>query len=391
MPCGWDALDGKFRSLERFVMSSWFRMIVCIFALTTGFTAYGQDAAKINSTKVSSDQWNSTVQKAVSYLRSQGQADDGSYSKQSSIGVTALVVTGLLNVGVSPDDPVVSKSLDYLLSFRQPDGGIYLKDSKHTNYETSLVLMALAKANRQGKHDATIAAATKYVKQMQWDETEEKNKEDMNYGGAGYGSKSRPDLSNTGFMIDALKSVGTSENDEAIQKALFFVSRCQNLDTPANTTPFAKLVNDGGFYYTPAAGGESFAGKEANGGLRSYGSMTYAGLKSMIFAGVKKDDPRVVGAIKFLKSHYSVTSNPGMGTSGLFYYYHTMAKALDALGNDEFVADDGAHAWRSEIFAQLQKFQSANGSFVNPDTRWLEGDANLVTGYALLTLAYLKP
>ncbi len=79
-----------------------------------------------------------------------------------------------------------SKSLDYLLSFRQPDGGIYLKDSKHTNYETSLVLMALAKANRQGKHDATIAAATKYVKQMQWDETEEKNKEDMNYGGAGY-------------------------------------------------------------------------------------------------------------------------------------------------------------------------------------------------------------
>ncbi len=86
MPCGWDALDGKFRSLERFVMSSWFRMIVCIFALTTGFTAYGQDAAKINSTKVSNDQWNSTVQKAVSYLRSQGQADDGSYSKQSSIG-----------------------------------------------------------------------------------------------------------------------------------------------------------------------------------------------------------------------------------------------------------------------------------------------------------------
>jgi len=40
--------------------------------------------------------------------------------------------------------------------------------------------------------------------------------------------------------------------DEAVQKALRFVSRCQNLETAHNTLPFAPLVNDGGFYYTAA-------------------------------------------------------------------------------------------------------------------------------------------
>jgi squalene-hopene/tetraprenyl-beta-curcumene cyclase len=119
--------------------------------------------------------------------------------------------------------------------------------------------------------------------------------------------------------------------------------------------------------------------------------MTYAGLKSMIFAGVAKDDPRVQAAVKFLQSNYSLTTNPGMGSSGLYYYYHTMAKALDAFGEEVFVADDGEHRWRSEIFHQLKQAQKPDGSWVNPDARWLEGDPNLVTGYVLMTMAYLKP
>jgi squalene-hopene/tetraprenyl-beta-curcumene cyclase len=80
-----------------------------------------------------------------------------------------------------------------------------------------------------------------------------------------------------------------------------------------------------------------------------------------------------------------------MGTSGLFYYYHTMAKALDALGNEKFKAIDGEHPWRVELLTTLAKSQKADGSWVNSDSRWLEGDPNLVTGYALLTLGMLKP
>jgi squalene-hopene/tetraprenyl-beta-curcumene cyclase len=68
-----------------------------------------------------------------------------------------------------------------------------------------------------------------------------------------------------------------------------------------------------------------------------------------------------------------------------------MAKALDAFGEDLFVADDGEHFWRTELFRQLQQAQKPDGSWVNPDARWLEGDPNLVTGYVLMTMAYLKP
>ncbi len=336
-------------------------------------------------------EWQEVVDRAVAFLRAQGRDDQGAYSSANGLGVTALVVAGLASVGVPSGDPAAAKSIDYLMQYRQADGGIYRKESKHTNYETCLAMMALARYNADGKYKEVLEGAERYVKGMQWDETEGKSQEDMEYGGAGYGSKSRPDLSNTSFLIDALKSVGRGADDEAIQRALTFVTRTQNLESSVNSAPFATLVNDGGFFYTPAAGGDSMAGKLPNGGLRSYASMTYAGLKSMIFAGVAKDDPRVKAAVKFLQSNYSLKTNPGMGSSGLYYYYHTMAKALDAFGEEVFVADDGPHRWRPELFHQLQQAQKSDGSWVNPDARWLEGDPNLVTGYVLMTLDYLKP
>ena len=80
------------------------------------------------------------------------------------------------------------------------------------------------------------------------------------YGGAGYGRNKRPDLSNTNFFLDALKAAGNGPDDEAVKKALIFVSRCQNLESEHNTLPFATKNPDGGFYYTPASGGVSQAG-----------------------------------------------------------------------------------------------------------------------------------
>ena len=339
---------------------------------------------------VSAKEYRKVVTGAVAFLRT-AQGEDGSFSKQNGLGVTALVVASLAGVGVPADDPMLQKGIQFLLAYRQPDGGLYNPESKHTNYESCIVMLAFSKVNQAHQYDDLLAGAEAYVKKLQWDESEELKKEDLSYGGAGYGSKSRPDLSNTSFLIDALKSVGRDENDEAIQRALLFVSRCQNLESPANTTPFASFSNDGGFYYTPAAGGESQAGRLPNGGLRSYASMTYAGLKSMVFAGVKKEDPRVQASLKFLKSNYSLDTNPGMGSSGLYYYYHTMAKALDAYGEERFEAEDGSHVWRAEMFAKLKAEQLGNGAWVNGDPRWLEGDPNLVTGYALLALSFLKP
>ena len=330
------------------------------------------------------------IEKAVSYLRDVGQAPDGSFSSKTGPGVTGLVVAGLLSVDIPVDNPLVAKSLKFLESTRQDNGGLYAPKSTHANYETCLAIMAFSKANQNGKYTELIKGAELFVKKEQWDEGEGIKSDDVAYGGAGYGSKSRPDLSNTAFLIDALRSAGVSEEDEAIQRALVFVSRCQNLESAHNRTEFASKINDGGFYYTPAAGGDSMAGKTESGGLRSYASMTYAGLKSMIFAGVDREDFRVKAAKRFLYDNYSVSTNPGMGSSGLYYYQHTMAKALDALGEKEFKTKDGLRDWKSELLSQLEAAQQPNGSWTNPDARWMEGDPNLVTGYVLLTLAYLK-
>ena len=160
----------------------------------------------------------------------------------------------------------------------------------------------------------------------------------------------------------------------------------------SNTTPLASKVNDGGFFYTVAAGGSSAAGKTADGGLRSYGAMTYAGLKSMIYAGLTATDPRVKAASEWIGRHYTVAENPGLGEQGLFYYYDTFAKTMAALKVNEFEdAQQAKHDWRKELAEQLFTVQQANGSWVNPKERWMEGDPNISTAYTLLALKYCEP
>ncbi len=336
--------------------------------------------------------------KAIEYLAKR-QSSDGAFTPQAGVGVTALVATGMLRNGRSPDDPLVARSLKFLESYVQPDGGIYSPKLGYKNYETCIGLACFVQANSDKRYDKIIRNAEKYLKASQWTEAENENdptrkidKSDPFYGGAGYGKNKRPDLSNTAFLIDALKDAGNGPDDEAMKKALVFVSRCQNLESEYNTTPVAAKNPDGGFYYTPANGGESEADKLPNGGLRSYASMTYSGLKSMIYCGVKADDPRVKAATKWIQENYDLKTNPGVGPDGLFYYYHVFAKALAAIGGDTLQDAKGVkHDWRKELVAVLASKQQDNGSWVNPKGRWLEGDPNLVTGYVLLALSYCRP
>jgi squalene-hopene/tetraprenyl-beta-curcumene cyclase len=210
------------------------------------------------------------------------------------------------------------------------------------------------------------------------------------FGGAGYGGQGRPDLSNTAYLIDALKATGNGPESEAIKNALVFVSRCQNLESGYNDTPFANKINDGGFYYAPIPGrGDD---TEKSGGLRSYGAMSYSGLKSMIFAGVKPDDPRVKAVVKWIGKNYDLKSHPGQGTSGLYYYYQTFAKALDAFGKEQIEDDKGQkHSWRKDLIEELANRQRDDGSWINSNQQFFEGDANLCTSFALLALSHAKP
>ena len=330
------------------------------------------------------------VERGIAYL-STTQDDDGSYSSFAGTGVTSLVTTALLRHGRTPADPQIARSMSYLQTQVQKDGGVYQKGSRYRNYETCLAMLCFTEANHNGRYDKLLDQAEGFVKDLQWDGGEGHDPSSTSYGGAGYGKHNRPDLSNTSFLIEALKSVGTDPDDPAMQRALAFVSRCQNLETTHNDTKFAAKNPDGGFYYTAAAGGSSQAGETAGGGLRSYGSMTYAGLKSMIYAGVSPEDPRVKSAFQWVQKHYSIQKNPGLGGNGLYYYFHTFAKTLDAIGEETIVDATGTkHLWRQELIDELARRQQPDGSWLNTNERWLESDPNLVTGYVLLTLSYCR-
>lgn len=363
-----------------------------MLAATAFALLFSSVAPAQQQTSADQQSWKRSMNRGVEFLRVRGQATDGSFSGSTGIGPTGLVVSALLHSGLSKQDPMVAKGLKYLEKHVQADGGIYAKNSLHRNYDTCIAMVAFSKANQDESYSAIINRAELFVKQIQMDDSEGRTASDLDFGGAGYGKHQRPDLSNTTYLVDALHELGRGSDDEAIQKALAFVSRCQNLEGPHNNSPHAAKINDGGFYYTVANGGETKAGTTENGGLRSYGSMTYAGLKSMIYAGLSKDDPRVAAAVEFLRKHYSLEKNPGMDQQGLFYYYHTMAKALDALGEEEFVDAKGVkHSWRSEMRQKLFSIQQKDGSWLNPTTRWMEGDPNLVTAYTLMALKYCEP
>jgi squalene-hopene/tetraprenyl-beta-curcumene cyclase len=343
------------------------------------------------------NQWQSTVDRGLGFLK-KNQDESGGWNTKLSPGITGVVLTGVLEVDRLPaDDEMVIRALKYIESLINPKAGhIAGNDPKVQlqNYVTCVNLMAL-KAAKSDKYKSVIGDAAKFLKQLQWDEGEGKGRGDDFFGGAGYDSKSRPDLSNTQFFLDALKAAGVPPDDPAYQKALTFVSRCQNLKSEANDQPWAGKINDGSFIYSAAGGGQTKADNAA-GDLLGYGSMTYAGIKSMIYCGVSKDDPRMKKAIEWVKKNYSVDANPGMPKElsgrGLYYYYHTMAKCLDVMGVDVIEDANGVkHDWRSEITAALAKRQRPDGSWVNEQDRWMEGDPNLVSGYALMALSHCKP
>ena len=330
------------------------------------------------------------LDKGYDFLKGK-QGQDGSWMTRVGPGVTALTAAALVKAGKPADDPVVAKAIEYVTTFVQKDGGVYSRGLE--TYTTALAIVAFKECNKDGKYDKVIAAAVKYLRGVQ--ESNGTDDKKLEFGGAGYGTKSRPDTSNTGFFVEALIASGAAKDDPAVKKALAFLSKAQNLPGEYNDQPFAKKATDeelGGFVYEPSAQGDEKSPKRtAAGGLRSEGGMTYVGLKSFLYAGVDKSDKRVEAAVKWVRKHYTLDENPGMKQSGLFYYYHVFAKAMDALGEDQFADAEGKkHPWRKELFDKLKGKQATDGSWVNTDASFMENSPELCTAFALLSLSYTK-
>jgi squalene-hopene/tetraprenyl-beta-curcumene cyclase len=330
------------------------------------------------------------IAKGLDWLR-RHQNDDGSWSLNDYPALTALPLWAYMGNPQGPGEKpaYIQKGYDFIVASARPDGGIYRKGL--ANYNTSISLVALVLA-RDGKYDSLIRSAHDFVIGQQATNLPDASMD----GGIGYGpvgaARQHPDLSNTVIALEAIRRSEEIANrdrpggpkldwDAAIQ----FIQRCQNLPS-VNKAPYVSANPDdrGGFMYFP---GDSNAGETGKNGARSYGSMSYAGLLSYIYANLTRTDPRVTSAVDWLQKHYSVDENPGMGIDGLFYYYQVMAKALSTYGAPELSLADGKRAnWPKELALKLIDLEQEDGSWTNESGRWMEKDPVLATSYAVLTL-----
>ncbi len=333
-------------------------------------------------------------------------------------GFTALAIAALQSKPVAlrteKDREIIDKGLTWVLQNQNEDGSF---GRNVPNYTTCAVVMALSRWD-PSKTEEALAKAQRYVLALQNCEQTGSSRSDVEYGGVGYGSKGeRSDLSNMQFAMDALRRSGLPADHEAFTRAVVFLQRTQNLKSANDLSGKLQLEteggkpaplavgDDGGAVYYP---GESPAGyidhPDGSRTPRSYGSMTYALLKTYTLCGVKADDPRVQAAVKWIGANWTVEENPGADArlgdkgryQGLFYYYMLLAQALDAVSMDRILVKgaDGKVAevdWRADLKQQLVSMQRDDGSWLNEkNTRWYEGLDILCTCYALLALEHCR-
>jgi squalene-hopene/tetraprenyl-beta-curcumene cyclase len=349
----------------------------------------------------------SSYKKAAEWLVSK-QEKEGywKWERFPSVGYTAMATYALAG---GPQElrklyqDHIDKGVKWLLAKQEKDGSFAELGDSNRTYITSVLIMTLVTVDKQ-KYKDQIKRAKDYLLGAQV-------KEGLFKGGSGYGDiggsgkiHEYADLSNTGFVVEAMKMAELPKDSPYWRHVVEFITKCQN-NSETNTDPELKkalaelglkIGNDGGFVYHPKAskaGQEEISPGEKR--LKSYGSMTYVGLKSFIHAGLSKQDPRVKAAIEWLRRHYVLDRHPGFGIDevkrthlqGLFYYYTMFAKAFDTLGEEIFVTQDGKkREWAKDLAERLLLLQKAEGqkAWKNQAPRWGEGDPVLTTSYCLI-------
>jgi squalene-hopene/tetraprenyl-beta-curcumene cyclase len=328
------------------------------------------------------------------------QQDDGSWSYYP--GITGLVLTAFLRAPENLREKYrshIDNGFDNLFNYIHDNGGIYPTEEPQLRaYNTSICLMAFVAADNPEFKDIIINARD-YLLSIQADEDEGITPDSSTYGGIGYNRDERSDISNMQYALEALRLseeykpqteyagkveyrgevaqeiVETTDKELFWEKAIVFLQRCQNY---RKYNDYQWSGNDGGFVYYP--------GVSKAGGTTSYGGMTYAGMKSLIHAGLERDDERVQAAYGWIRSNYTVEENPELGRQGLFYYYNIMARALAIYGEDILTDTTGtAHDWRVDLADKLISVQNGDGSWANDNGRWWENNPDLVTAYCLLS------
>jgi len=335
------------------------------------------------------------IEKGNDFLETQPHSN-GWWSTADHPSVTALALSAMMG---DPNQRFknaaeVQRGYEFILKNVKPDGGIYAADL--ANYNTAICMMGLLAA-RDPKHEPVLRRARAYLVSGQADLGVKGQRDTPWDGGIGYShDEGRSDMNNTLTALEALHySRHLIADKEPAAKdlnwaaAIHFLQSCQNLPGANKATWVSEDAKDrGGFVYDPES---SKAGSTTNASgkvaLRSYGSISYAGLLSYIYADVKPTDSRVQAVLDWLRANYSLAENPGLGQQGYFYYVHLMTKALNAAQVDTLKLSNGQSLdWRKEVALRLIDLQKRDGSWQNENGRWWEKDPILVTSYCVLTL-----
>ena len=351
------------------------------------------------------------IEKGLDWLLSQQQTN-GVWSSAQNPALTAMPAWALSATGREQDRKAIAKALVYIKSCVRDDGGIYVvvpgrRGGSYGTYNTAICMTALHYCDNIGS-TRILQRAREYVASTQL-----KGQERENNGGFGYEAASSPraggvDMNNSAWVISAMaltqdveekRPAGEKRADIDWEAALGYVDKMQVKPGTEGADPddaggFLYRKPDGGGRPGPGGGQGGPAGAQRGGErpmLRSYGSITYSGLLSMLYARVGRDDPRVVSAVDYARRHWTLDENPGQGQQGIYFYYTVMARALALLDVNELPSvkeGDAAIAWRDELVNKVLSLQKDDGSWANENNRWFENDSVLTSSYAILTLEY---
>jgi len=134
-------------------------------------------------------------------------------------------------------------------------------------------------------------------------------------------------MSNTGFSVEALLAAGISKDDPAVQKAMKFIGRCQNCPARPNdqATPETTEDDKGGFVRSRAGDQSPHAPRSAACARWRYDLQRPEELPTL-----GHRHPRVKSAVTWVRNHYA-RRKPRWARPASTTYYHTFAKAMDAL------------------------------------------------------------
>lgn len=324
------------------------------------------------------------------------QADDGSFSQPQFPGLSALALWAVAGSTDPAHAAAIQRGGDFLLASVQPDGGIYTpipgrRGGGLGTYNTAISLTALAATGRDDITQVVLDARAFLAKSQHLGD-------DAFQGGFGYdkdSDRAYTDMMNTHFVLEAMRKTQSFEDlrpagqprvDIQWAAALDYADRLQNGPKTGD--------NAGGFFYSP---GDAKAGTVTPSPaddtpaviIRSYGSITYAGLLALVHCRVDKTDARVQSALDWASRHWTLEENPGMGDQGLFFFYNVISRALSTVGVDTLTRADGAPlAWRADLVEAIATRMRKDGSWVNSNGRFWENDPVLATAYSVLALQH---